>query len=121
MDNQFPRMLYKAGGSEPIHGGHFASLIVADQAEQDGALDEGWALTTPEALELDVAAKQAAAEAMAKANEAAAAAVLADDTKPPTREELEQMATKLGLPFSARVSDKKLAALIKAASEQTEV
>jgi len=41
---------------------------------------------------------------------------MADATKPPTREEMEHMATALGLPFDGRTGDKKLAAMIADAS-----
>lgn len=109
-------MLYKFPGPHPIHGGHFDYKIVPDdqiaQAEADG-----WNLTTPGAKQ-DFEDAQAAALAAAelKAEEEAKAA-LSDATKPPTRDELEQMATKLGLPFSSRVSDKKLAAMVAAAAQ----
>ena len=111
--NKFPRMLYRAPGSLAIHGGMFDALTVEDQAAQDAALFDGWALTTPEALQAK-ADREAAAE---QAAETAATQALSDDARPPSREELEQMASKLGLPFSARVSDKKLAAMVKAAAE----
>lgn len=93
MDNSFPRMLYKAGGVEEIHGGKFATLIVQDATELDAALAGGWYLTTPEAK---------------------AAAVPADDAAP-TRAELEQKATELSVEFSPRIGDAKLAERIEAA------
>lgn len=49
--NDFPRMIYKAGGTEEIHGGRFSTLIVHDADELAAALAGGWSLTTPEALE----------------------------------------------------------------------
>ena len=116
MENEFPRMLYKAGGPVHTNDGAFSTLIAADQAEQDSALADGWSVTMPEALAIKATSEQSAADAL----DAEVSKAVSDDTKPPTREELEQMATKLGLPFSARVSDKKLAALIKAATEQAE-
>jgi hypothetical protein len=116
--NDFPRMLYRAPGALQIHGGNFDTLTVADADEQDAALDDGWALSTPEALDAKAAREAAAAAAVEAQAEAVAQQALSDDTRPPSREELEQMATNLGLPFSARVSDKKLAAMVKAAAEQ---
>lgn len=45
-------MLYKAPGTEPIHGTFLATTIV--DADEDGAIAaaqaEGWFLTTPEAV-----------------------------------------------------------------------
>jgi hypothetical protein len=100
--NDFPRMLYKAGGPEPIHGGHFFTLIVNDADELETALASGWAMTTPEAVE---AAKPKAAP-------------VPDDYAPATREELERKANELQIKFDGRTSDKKLADLIAATIEE---
>ena len=112
-------MLYKCPGPHDIHGGHFDYTIV--DADEEGAIDtalaSGWYLTTPEAKaarDADLIAAAAAREAEA---ERLAKIALDDVNKPPTRDELEQMATSLGLPFTARTGDKKLADLIAAASE----
>ncbi len=115
--NDFPRMMYRAPGLLAIHGGYFDTLIADDQEALDAALAAGWSLSTPDALQAKADRENAAAAAVEQAAEAAANQALADDTRPPSREELEQMATNLGLPFSARVSDKKLAAMVKAAAE----
>lgn len=101
MDNQYPRMLYKAGGREPIHGGHFATVIVPDAEQHKNALAQGWHDTTPDALAAHEAAQ-------------AAAITLTVESGPPTRDELEQKATELGITPSPRISDKKLAAAIAA-------
>jgi hypothetical protein len=112
-------MLYKYPGATELHGGRFDYIIV--DADADGALAaalaDGWKLTTPEAKAAHDEAVAAAAAAREAEAEAAAAKALADDTKPPTRAELEQMATSLGLPFDGRTSDKKLAKLIEAAAQ----
>lgn len=94
--NQFPQMIYKAGGNEEIHGGRFATLIVQDAAELDAALAGGWSLTTTEAT-----------KAVAPAGP--------DDNAPPTRDELKQKATDLGLTFAGNISTEKLAGLVDAA------
>lgn len=94
--NDFPRMLYQAGGAEEIHGGRFATKIVNDQDELDAALAGGWALTTTEAA-------------------AAASGAGANDNAPPTRDELKQKATELGLTFAGNISNAKLAELVDAA------
>lgn len=117
MSNEFPKMLYRPGGSEPIHGGHFGSLIVNDEAEEGAALADGWFLTTDEAAQADAAAK-AKALADAEAATVSAAQALVDANAQPTRAELEQKATELGLPFDGRTSDRKLRDLIAAAIEK---
>lgn len=106
--DEFPKMLYRAGGPEPIHGGYFSTRIVHDADEHGKAAAEGWFDTTPNAL-------QAQAEERAQAAEAAAKLAAArDDLKPTTREELEAKATELGIPFKPQTSDKKLAEAIAA-------
>jgi len=119
--DRFPQMLYclpaKDSNVAMLRDGAYGTKIVADQAEFDTAIADGWFETSPaakQAFEDLKAAELAAAEASA---EQEARTALADATKPPTREELEQMATKLGLPFSSRVSDKKLAAMVAAAAQ----
>lgn len=112
-------MLYRAPGPHAIHG-HMLDFIIVDDDQIDAALDDGWYLTTPEAVAAVEREKaETAARAQAQA-EQEAAAKLADDTAPPTRDELEQMAAKLGLPFGPRVSDKKLRAMVDAATTPTE-
>lgn len=112
--DEYPKMLYSAGGVEEIHDGLFTTCIVANADEEAAALADGFFLTTTAATE----GRAALIAANAKAIEAEAAEALADATNPPTREELEQMAGKLGIPYSARVSDKKLRALIEAAAQE---
>ena len=96
--NDFPRMIYRAGGTEEIHGGHFTTLIVDDQGALDAALADGWSLTTDEA----------------RAPKAESAPGPADDA-PPTRAELEAKAAELGIEFSPRIGDVKLGERIAAA------
>lgn len=93
--NQFPQMIYKAGGTEEIHGGKFSALIVQDADELAAALAGGWALTTDEARD--------------------AGSETPSDNAAPTRDELEQKARELGIEFSPRLGDAKLAERIDAA------
>lgn len=102
--NEFPRMVYRAGGTEEIHGGRFSTLIVYDEDALDAALADGWRLTTTEATE------QGAAD-----HAHALASHIAGPDAPPTRAELEQKATELGIEFSPRIGDAKLAERIEAA------
>jgi len=114
-----PTMLYKAPGPYEIHGGHFDYIIVEEE-EIEASKANGWHLTTPEAKEAREAQLQAEADAREAEAERLAQIALSDENKPPTRDELEQMATSLGLPFDGRTSDKKLAKLIAAASANSD-
>jgi hypothetical protein len=109
-------MIFKSPGPELIHGVMVEWKIV-DETQLEARLAEGWVTTAVEAgqvVEARLAAEQAARQAE---TERQAAAALSDETRPPSREELEQMAAKLGLPFNARVSDKKLRAMVDAAAK----
>jgi hypothetical protein len=99
VDSDAKTMLYRAPGPHEIHGGRFDYTIVHDD-DVEAALADGWYLTTPEA-------KAAHEEALAEEAEKRAGSK-------PRRAELEQKATELGIPFSSKVSDKKLAAEIAA-------
>ena len=88
--DQFPQMLYKAGGPEEIHGGQFSTLIVGDAGALEVALASGWHETTAQAV------------APAEPDEGA-----------PTRAELEQKAAELGIKIDGRWSDKRLSAEIE--------
>lgn len=97
--DQFPKMLYKSGGSEELHGGNFHTFIAQDEQDEAAALADGWHLSTPEAV----------------ASVSKAATPEVDDEAPPTREELEAKATELGIEFDGRTSNKKLGEKIAAA------
>lgn len=107
-------MLYKCPGPHEIHGGHFDYTIVEEEGIE-AAKAAGWHLTTPEAKDAHEAALIAAAKT--KEDEHLALLSLGDATKPPTRDELKQKATELGLLFHPNTGDEKLAALIAAATE----
>lgn len=116
--NRFPQALYIAGGAELIEGRNYTSKLVADEAELDASLADGWHPTT--------AAAAAAAAADQASAERIAAQLAEQDKKPgddghdddddakPTRAELEQKATELGVEFSPKLGDKKLAERIAA-------
>lgn len=98
MSDEFPKMLYKAGGSEELHGGNFHTFIAQDEQDEAAALADGWHLTTPDAV---AAVSKSAAEV--------------DDDAPPTRAEMEAKATELGIKFDGRTTDAKLGEKIAAA------
>ena len=103
--NEFPRMLYKAGGLVEIDRSRFDTLIVADVDELDAAQAEGWALTPGEAKESADAAK-----AEPKADPA--------DATPMTRDEMKAKADALGLTYAHNISNVKLAELLDAAQAE---
>lgn len=84
----FPRLVYK---SPTVY------LLVEEANQFDAALGAGWFASVPEAVR--------------------GVADTPVDTAPPTREELEQKATELGLKFDGRTSDRKLRDMIAAALE----
>jgi hypothetical protein len=113
MNNDFPRMIYQAGGNEEIHGGRFATLIVHDAEELDAALAGGWHLTTTEARDAAATPKPELVGKPVESTELDTLAFNANDSAPPTRAELEQKAHELGVEFSPRLGDAKLAERIE--------
>lgn len=97
--DQFPQMLFRAGGTEPMHGGNFFTRIVRGEEELAEALAAGWFESTTAAT--------AGNEAAAQVAPTAASETPADDA-PPTREEMEQQAAKLGIKVDGRWSDQRL-------------
>lgn len=112
--SQFPQMLFKLGSEIQIDGRNFDTKIVNDEAEFEAAVLEGWFVTTTAVIKAEAAAKEIAARAAAEAQaaEAAKPADQSNDSKGPTRAELEARATAANVPFSPRLSDKKLEAAV---------
>jgi hypothetical protein len=114
--DRFPKMLCRYPGSVALQDGNYALRIVQDEAEHDAALADGWHEDPP-------AARQAHAEAQARAADEVAAAAAAHDAEalaqlqsaPPTRAEMETKARELELKFDGRTSDAKLLRMIEAA------
>lgn len=98
--NEFPKMVYRAGGPHEIHGGMFDTAIVSDQDDQDEALAYGWHLTTAEAKTAAEAEKEAPAPEGA-----------------PTRKEMLQRAAELKIEHKHNISNAALAELIDAAEK----
>jgi len=88
-------MLYKHPGPHKIHGDKFDYTIV-DEDAVEGALSDGWFLTTTEAL-------KPKKEKPSK-----------EDNAPPTRAEIEAKATELGIKFRSNTKDATLLKKIKA-------
>lgn len=106
-----PKMLYRfpAAGLNSIllEGATYDTRVVGDADAEAAALAEGWCTTWPEAN----------ANHAANVNAAQTAQAAADAATGPTRAELEQKATELGIKFDGRTSDKKLSDLIAATLE----
>lgn len=95
---EFPVLVFKDGGPCQRAGGYYDHKAIEDEAEYEIALLDGWFATLPEAIE---GKKQEDVED--------------EDLSAPTREELEQKATELGIRFDGRTNDKKLAEKIEEA------
>lgn len=94
----FPVHVYKSPGIYPARGGKTYNLeSVANEEELEAMQDKGWHLSRADALN-PPKVEQKATEP--------------DDEGAPTRAELEQKATELGLKFDGRTSDGKLGKMI---------
>jgi len=100
--SDFPRMLFKANGTEPMHGGMFTPFIVENAETLEAALADGWCLTTCEAT----ARVQMPTETPVS---------VPDDDAPPTRDELKRKATEMGLEYAKNIPTDELKARIAAA------
>lgn len=89
---EFPRLVYKTPGPNPIKGGSYAFIAVADNEGLKAALREGWFSTLPEAVECAYVDND----------------VIPDDEAIPTRQEMELKARELGIKFDGRTGDKAL-------------
>jgi hypothetical protein len=96
---EFPSMVYKVPGKHVRPYGTYDFAGVNNAEELETKLKEGWFSSLSEAI--DSKNKEEVTEE--------------DDTAPPTRQELEEKATELGIKFDGRFSDKKIAQLIEAA------
>jgi len=105
-EKDFPRWVFRPGES---------NKLVKSQAEYEQALGSGWFSTIGEATEA-TATEATATEVPLTSPEAHEPD--AGEEAPPTREELEAKATELGIEFSPRIGDKKLAERIEAALNQ---
>lgn len=97
--------LWKVGGDLEWEGRRWSTVTVAE-SEVESKLAEGWHMTHVEAL--------AAAEA-SKPAEVVAPEEAGTQGEPSDRELLEAEATRLGIQFDGRTSDRKLAEKIEAA------
>lgn len=104
MSNEYPRMLYKYPGREEIHGSRFDTLIVEDADELDGAIADGWAMTTTEAKAPRVIPTEAPTAAPTSAPDAS--------DEGPDRDALKAEAAALGLEFPKNVPTERLVEMI---------
>jgi len=93
---EFPALVYKVPGKYVRPYGTYDFTGVNDAEELQAKLKEGWFCSFLEAIE-----PQDKEEVTKE-----------DDIAPPTRQELEEKATELGIKFDGRFSDKKIAQLI---------
>lgn len=94
----FPTIVYKCPGNHQCHGGTYDLLGIADDVELSMALHNGWFKSLPEAVS-------------GEAEDPA-------DSAPPTRKELEDKASELGLKFDGRTTDRRLIEMIEHEMDQ---
>ena len=99
---EYPAFVYRKAAKRREDRSPFDTLLVADDAEHEAALKDGWCNDVISALAPKV-------ELVASSSDVVA--VVADDL-PPNRAELEAKAVELGLKFDGRTSDRKLSSLI---------
>lgn len=92
---EFPRLVFKSAS---------INMLADDKEQYDALISGGWFATVPAAI-------AGVVKAPSKSTPAEDEATNADDPAP-TREELEQKATELGIKFDGRTTDAKLAAYI---------
>jgi len=96
---QFPTIVYRSPGANPgPNGTSYDYKGVEDAKALEAAIGEGWHVSL-----------------VAAVVPVAVADVPEDDDAPPSRDELEVQAVKLGLKFDGRTSDAKLARMINEA------
>lgn len=105
-----PTMVYKCPGHFTIPGTKdtYKYVSAKTQEELDHLLASGWF----EGRDAAVAARKGIQPSAATSNTPEAASAAADDAAPPTRAELEQKATELGLQFNDKTKDDRLAKMI---------
>ena len=94
-------MVYKVPGKHVRPHGTYDFVGVKNAEELQAKLKDGWFLSFSEAIQ--------------PKKVASVVAPTEDDTAPPTRQELEEKATELGIKFDGRYSDKKISQLIEEA------
>lgn len=98
----FPTIVYRIPGPHVAPRGTYDYRGASDQAEYDAAIADGWHPTLMEAM----SPASAVVRQLVEAQDAI------DDISPATRDELEQQARKLDIPFNARTKDEVLASRI---------
>ena len=95
-------MVYKVPGKHVRPHGTYDFVWVNNVEEFEAKIKEGWFSSFSEAI----GAKKEVEVVEDKES---------DDTAPPSRQELEEKATELGIKFDGRYSDKKISQLIEEA------
>jgi len=129
----YPIFVYRSPGQYRGHmGASFQCLSVADSSEHQAALQDGWYATEDEAIA--AAGELAYTHGLNKRHlaqvlkdkpwervklTAKPVKSIPDDNAPPTRQEIEEQATLLGVKFDGRYSDKRLLERIAEAMKGT--
>ena len=108
--NDYPRMLYKFPGVEEIHGSHFATLIVNDEAEHEAATQAGWENTTTNAKRrAEEPPKQPETPPVVQTEQKQEES---QEEEVPDRDALKAEAAALGLEFPKNVPTERLAEMV---------
>lgn len=98
----YPTLMYRCPGHHAAHDGQTYQYRPAESADEASELmSAGWHMSLAEAVQAVMAQSQEASE----------------DTDSVTREELEEMATDLGIKFDGRTTDAALLRKIESATE----
>ena len=105
---EFPRLVYKAQA-----GGAMAHSLAEDEAQHAALIEQGWSADVPQAL-----AARAAPPHQEPAAPEQAQAQAAEETKPPTREEIVQQLEAMNVVFDRRLGTPRLLGVLNDAMKQ---
>lgn len=109
----YPAFVYRCPGAHfGPDGTTYDALGVNNDEQMRAALANGWAKSLLQAVEIYFNSEKGNEPVVTVGENVAVAEseeiTAADDNTPPTREELEQKATELGIKFDGRTTDRKL-------------
>jgi len=106
--SEFSALVYRSPGTHRGPSGKsFDCRGVKSQEEMDAKLASGWFRTLAEAVNPETNAINSI-----KTEPAAPEIIQEEENRPPTRAELDQKATELGIKLDGRIGDKRLLILI---------
>ena len=107
---EFPRLVYKAQA-----GGVMAHELAQDEAQHAALIEQGWSADVPQALAARVTLTR---QEPAQPEQPQAQAQAAEETKPPTREEIVQQLEAMNVVFDRRLGTPRLLGVLNDAMKQ---